>query len=177
MRKVCFFRLLAVLSFFVCLAFAGCASYSAAHLKRNPWQVAPHQQLTSQTLNFIYTVEPSPEGGAGGGSLLKGSASPLPGSLPTWAAWFEQGSIIVYVTDSTGRIAEEKLVEFLPQPVHEPLTFECSLDIPTSLDDRSYFVSFGYYLVATDLKPSDEDGADQTLQPRKIIRHEGAYPE
>lgn len=175
MRKICFFRLLAPLSFFVCLAFAlaACSSYSAAHLKRNPWQVAPHQQLTSQTLNFIYTVEPSPEGG----SLLKGSASPLPGGLPSWATWFEQGSIIVYVTDSTGRIAEEKLVEFLPQPVHEPLTFECSLDIPTSMDDRSYFVSFGYYIVPTDTKPAGQDSANQTVQPRKIIRHEGAYPE
>ena len=159
-NKLC---LLLVFSFFIFNA--GCATYSATHNMGNPWQVGKKQILETNLLTFTYTAQAGPEQL----SSIKGAAQVRAGELPAWAVYYEEASIMVYVTDYRGRILEEHRLEVAPGLVSSSLPFEFEINSPVRIDDNNYYISFGYFFVFAETDPILGTGG------RKIIRQEGSY--
>lgn len=156
------------LIFVLCLPLGGlgCQHYSPTHSSGNPWLLEqPMSQLTN-TLEFQYIgyTESGMEGG------VKGEARIPAGVLPEWAGYYEHAAVVVYVTDQRGRIVEQHRQEY-PQgmKIAEPLYFDFKLDSPARLDDRTFYISFGYFLELSEFPPTSEQHG------RKIIRYEAGY--
>ncbi|MBQ4132478.1 MAG: hypothetical protein IJD04_01925 [Desulfovibrionaceae bacterium] len=144
----------------------GCSSYSPTYLSGNPWQIDRPITQATNTLNFSYLgyTESGRESG------LKGEAVIRPELLPPWASCYARAVIMVYVTDQRGRILEQHRQEYAPgTPVAQPLPFDFRLDSPSSLDDRNFYISFGYFLEISEFDPALSSGG------KRLFRHEAEY--
>ena len=156
------------LVFVMCLPLwgLGCQHYSPTHSSGNPWLLERPMSQVTNTLEFQYVgyTESGMESG------VKGEAIIQAGLLPEWVAYYEQATVMVYVTDQRGRIVEQHRQDYQQgKKVAEPLYFDFKLDSPVRLDDRTFYISFGYFLELSEFDPISEQSG------RKIIRHEAGY--
>ena len=144
----------------------GCRYYSPTHRSGNPWLLDQPMRQATNTLLFQYVgyTESGMESG------IRGEARLLPGSLPEWAAYYTQAKVLVYVTDQGGRVVEKHQQEYAPgTPIGQTLFFDFNLDSPSQLDDRNFYISFGYFLEISEFAP------ETSHEGRKLIRHEAEY--
>lgn len=152
----------------MCLALlAGCGKQTVAHLARAQLQTDTPQTVSMQYLRFTYRVVPLRESIG-----VRGQASPLPGALPAWARWYEQLTVMVYLSDASGRVLDTAEYDYLPRAVGDEgaIPFETRFYLDPE-DQAPLYVSFGYRMVATEHEPR-EDGADDG--GRSLIVGEGA---
>ena len=104
--------------------------------------------------------------------MCRGTAAVRRESLPEWVQYYEQASIVLYLTDQSGRVLEQHKLDYpAGLKLSRPLEFEFSLDSPLRLDDRSFYISFGYFMLFSEFEP----GQDEKSGGRKTIRHEAGY--
>ena len=125
-----------------------------------------HSQQTN-VFDFSYVGET-----VDGQAVCRGIAAVRPGALPGWVKYYEQASIVLYLTDQSGRILEQHKLDYpAGLPVDKALEFRFNVDSPTQLDDRSFYVSFGYFMLFAEFDSLGGEGSGG----RKIIRHEAGY--
>ena len=164
-----FFRLAPVFacSVFLSVGALGCQQYSATHSTGNPWQIDRPMLQQTNVFDFSYVGE-----AVDGQAVCRGIAAVRPGALPGWVKYYEQASIVLYLTDQSGRILEQHKLDYpAGLPVDKALEFRFNVDSPTQLDDRSFYVSFGYYMLFAEFDSLGGEGSGG----RKIIRHEAGY--
>ncbi len=160
--------LTAVLVAGLCLALlAGCARQTVGHLARAQLQSDTPQTVSMQYLRFTYRVVPLRESVG-----VRGQASPVPGALPAWARWYEQLTVMVYLSDASGRVLDAAEYDYLPRAVGDEgaIPFETRFYLDPE-DKGPLYVSFGYRMVATEREPRS-DGSDDG--GRSLIVGEGA---
>lgn len=152
----------------MCLALlAGCGKQTVAHLARAQLQTDTPQTVSMQYLRFTYRVVPLRESIG-----VRGQASPLPGALPGWAKWYEQLTVMVYLSDASGRVLDTAEYDYLPRAVGDEGAIPFETRFYLEHEDKSpLYVSFGYRMVATEHEPR-EDGTDDG--GRSLIVGEGA---
>lgn len=159
------------LSILLILGCGGCQQYSSTHATGHPWQVDRTLLQTTNVFNFNYAGFVQ-----GSEAVCKGTATIRPGALPDWVKYYEQASIVLYLTDQSGRILEQHKLEYAPgQNVAQPLEFEFRLDSPLRLDDRSFYISFGYFMQFSEFAPASSFERGEGNGGRKVIRHEAGY--
>ena len=162
-RLLSFFRLTPLLA--ALFLIGACQHYSPTHHSGSAWQVGQPLQQRTNTLDFHYTGYTE-----SGESGVSGSATLRSGMVPGWVAYYEQAALLVFVTDQRGRILEQHRVPFpTGTPASEPLQFSVRLDSPIRLDDRSFYISFGYNLMFCEFDPGTGTSG------RKLLRHEAGY--
>jgi|GEM_PF-294815 len=145
----------------------GCARQTVGHLARAQLQADTPQAVSMQYLRFTYRVVPLRESVG-----VRGMAAPAPGALPGWAKWYEQLTVMVYLSDATGRVIDAQEYDYLPRAVGDEgaIPFETRFYLDPD-DTGPLYVSFGYRMVATEREPK-LDGADDG--GRSLIVGEGA---
>jgi len=163
------FRILAALAVFTVCAglLAGCGKQTVGHLARTQLQPDTPQTVSMQYLRFTYRVVPLRESVG-----VRGQASLVPGALPAWARWYEQLTVMVYLSDASGRVLDAEEYDYLPRAVgdEDALPFETRFYLDPD-DQGPLYVSFGYRMVATEHAPNT-DGTDDG--GRSLIVGEGA---
>ncbi|MBZ2173583.1 hypothetical protein [Nitratidesulfovibrio sp. SRB-5] len=146
---------------------AGCGKQTVGHLARAQLQPDTPQAISMQYLRFTYRVVPLRESVG-----VRGQASLAPGALPAWATWYEQLTVMVYLSDASGRVLDTEEYDYLPRAVGDEgsLPFETRFYLAPD-DQGPLYVSFGYRMVATEHAPNP-DGTDDG--GRSLIVGEGA---
>ena len=164
-----FFRLVLAFAFsaFLSAGALGCQQYSATHSTGNPWQVDRALSQQTNVFDFSYVGEV-----VDGQAVCRGIATVRPGVLPDWVKYYEQASVVLYLTDQGGRILEQHKLDYpAGLPVGKALEFRFEVDSPTRLDDRSFYISFGYFMLFAEF---DSAGGKES-GGRKTIRYEAGY--
>ncbi|WMW66579.1 hypothetical protein [Nitratidesulfovibrio liaohensis] len=170
------FRILAALAvLLMCTALlAGCGKKTVGHLARAQLQPDTPQTVSMQYLRFTYRVVPLRESVG-----VRGQASLVPGALPAWATWYEQLTVMVYLSDASGRVLDAAEYDYLPRAVGDEgsLPFETRFYLDPD-DQGPLYVSFGYRMVATEHAPTPDgpNGSSGELGDvgRSLIVGEGA---
>lgn len=163
------YRMLTVLAMLLLCTglLAGCAKQTVGHLARAQLQPDTPQTVAMQYLRFTYRVVPLRESVG-----VRGQASLAPGALPAWAKWYEQLTVMVYLSDASGRVLDAEEYDYLPRAVGDEgaIPFETRFYLDPD-DQGPLYVSFGYRMVATEHAPKP-DGTDDG--GRSLIVGEGA---
>ncbi|MBG3876754.1 hypothetical protein FVW20_06860 [Desulfovibrio oxamicus] len=167
------FRLLAALAaLLMCTGLlAGCGKQTVGHLARAQLQPDTPQTVSMQYLRFTYRVVPLRESVG-----VRGQASLVPGALPAWAKWYEQLTVMVYLSDASGRVLDAEEYDYLPRAVGDEGAIPFETRFYRDPEDQGpLYVSFGYRMVATEHAPApDGSGGDLGDVGRSLIVGEGA---
>lgn len=146
---------------------AACSHLSVIHLDKRPWTLGQQDRLTMRYWEFSYSSRL-----VDNKLVVTGTAKPVAGAIPPWAAWIQDLWMQIYLSDDQSRVLAKDLRLYLPMPLdHEKgVPFEFHLTPEALGSSGPLHVSFGYRMELT----AEKNTFGSSATPQVFFASQGA---